>query len=204
MEFKMTSRWMLPTFSVTAAEKYLVKTRQWSWEAVQWFFFPFLSFFFSKWSWFHLQWSRLLFNLSVPFHHDNYCFTIVHFKLKRNGKICLLAVTIVLRDNIIIQTQFCWTFGENHFARSGLDMTVCWAARQLLVDSPPGEQLWSTLWGLNYSFRMATCIQLPSDCGKDFASRSSALLDSLSAHSASFQSMKNTFHRSSNSLKTRQ
>lgn len=53
------------------------------------------------------------------------------------------------------------------------------AVRQMLGDSPPGEQLWSTLWGLNYSFRMATCIQLALHRGEDFTSHGSALLDSL-------------------------
>lgn len=44
---------------------------------------------------------------------------------------------------------------------------------------------------------MATCIQLAWDCGEDFASRSSALPDSLSAHPASSHSMKiQTFHKS--------
>lgn len=89
---------------------------------------------------------------------------------KDRGKEWLLAGMIVLQHNVINRTQFCRTFGENHFARS---LTVCWAARQLLGDSPPGEQLWSTLWGLNYSFRMATCIQLVWNCGEDFASCSS-------------------------------
>lgn len=85
---------------------------------------------------------------------------------------------IVRQHNVIIREQFCRTFGgKNHFARS---LTVCGAARQLLGDSPPGEQLWSTLWGLNYSFSMATCIQLAWDCGEDFTSCSSALPDSLS------------------------
>lgn len=55
----------------------------------------------------------------------------------------------------------------------------------MLGDSPPGEQLWSTLWGLNYSFRMATCMQLASHRGEDFTSRRSALPDSLPAHAAS-------------------
>lgn len=103
------------------------------------------------------------------------------------GKECLLAGMIVLQHNVIIRTQFCRTFGENHFARS---LTVCWAVRQLLGDSPPGEQLWRTLWGLNYSFRMATCIQPAWDCGEDFASCSSALPDSLLALSASSHFMK--------------
>ena len=129
-------------------------------------------------------------NLSFPFHQDNHCFTVVplnrSWKRMRREE-CLLAGMIVLRHNVIIRTHFCRTFGENHFARS---LTVCWAVRQLLGDSPPGEQLWSTLWGLNYSFRMATCIQLAWDCGEDFASCSSALLDGLSAHPASSHFMK--------------
>lgn len=129
-------------------------------------------------------------NLSLPFHQDNHCFTVVPLNRswKRTGREeCLLAGMIVLRHNVIIRTQFCRTFGENHFARS---LTVCWAVRQLLGDSPPGEQLWSTLWGLNYSFRMATCIQLAWDCGEDFASCRSAWLDGLSAHPASSHFMK--------------
>lgn len=110
---------------------------------------------------------------------------------ERKKERCLLPVPVVPKHNVIVLTQFCGTFWQkkrcflvfqHFFPWSGLDTAVCWAARQLLGDSPPGEQLWSTLWGLNYSFRMATCIQLASHCEEDFTSRGSALLDSLPPH----------------------
>lgn len=114
--------------------------------------------------------------------------------LKENNFVCwLLWLWCDDWHNFIVWTQFCRTFWQKvcfsfkktFFFWSGRDTAVCWAVRQMLGDSPPGEQLWSTLWGLNYSFRMATCIQLASHREEDFTSRGSALPDSLSAHAAS-------------------
>lgn len=117
------------------------------------------------------------FNLGFPFHRNNHCFAAG--SLKRSWKRLGRGMCAGRYDCTPTQCYRLDTVLSNIWRKSFCSIFDCLLGCEAAVGRLTTwcEQLWSTLWGLNYSFRMVTCIQLAWDCGEDFASYS--LPDSL-------------------------